>query len=467
MRKLFLLATLIPVMVLLGPATQALAAGTPAGTSIENQAFADYEDAAGNPLDRVYSNTVTTLVTQVAAVDVLPATASQPGVKGTTVDFGARVVNLGNGEDTFTLSVSTCPGWTAHIYLDANANGVRDAGEDTELADTGLLAADAEAHLVVQVFVDPAASLGATCDTTLTAASIFDSSVTDTGVYTVEVQDSRITADKTVDPATGVLPETVLTYAITVGNTGTADADNVVFTDAIPAAATFVPGSIRLGTPGQTYGDATALTDALDGDAGNYNATTAGAVTVSLGTLSPGTSKVVFFKAAVDAGTPSGTNISNTGVVDHEVAGIPQEPVPTNTTISTVGSAPAVSLALTGNAAQSGDPGDTIIYPLSLCNQGNVEDVFDLSYDSSQGWSFTFWLDADANGLPGTDGDVQLSDTDSDGLVDTGPLAQDACLDILAVVVIPPGTADTAHHHGYRTRAVAYQDRQPHRTPGA
>ena len=37
--------------------TQAWAVGTVAGTLIENQAYSDYDDANGNPLPRVYSNT--------------------------------------------------------------------------------------------------------------------------------------------------------------------------------------------------------------------------------------------------------------------------------------------------------------------------------------------------------------------------------------------------------------------------
>jgi len=47
---------------------EVLAAGTVAGTVISNQAYADYKDSNGNAMTRVFSNTVTTIVTQVAAI---------------------------------------------------------------------------------------------------------------------------------------------------------------------------------------------------------------------------------------------------------------------------------------------------------------------------------------------------------------------------------------------------------------
>lgn len=65
------------------------------------------------------------------------------------------------------------------------------------------------------------------------------------------------------------------------------DADSVVVTDPIPAGFTYVASSLELSTNnGSSY---TSLTDGGDADAGDYNVTNAGAITVSLGTLTEGT----------------------------------------------------------------------------------------------------------------------------------------------------------------------------------
>ena len=99
------LEAIILAFLILLPFSGALAAGTPAGTVISNQAYVDYNDANGNPLTRVFSNTVTTTVTQVAGVDIAPDTATKLAAQGTTVAFPATITNTGNGSDTYDLVV--------------------------------------------------------------------------------------------------------------------------------------------------------------------------------------------------------------------------------------------------------------------------------------------------------------------------------------------------------------------------
>jgi trimeric autotransporter adhesin len=53
------------------------------------------------------------------------------------------------------------------------------------------------------------------------------------------------------------------------------------------------------------------------------------------------------------------------------------------------------------------------------------------------------WADVDGDGTPGTDGDYILTDTDSDGIIDTGVLTPNGgSLTLLAVSTIPVGTID-------------------------
>ena len=90
-------ALTVSILALLLISSSAHAVGTAAGTAITNQAYADYKDTNGNALPRVYSNTVTTVVSQIAGVDVSPESSTQTGKQGTTTSFGAVITNTGNG----------------------------------------------------------------------------------------------------------------------------------------------------------------------------------------------------------------------------------------------------------------------------------------------------------------------------------------------------------------------------------
>ena len=95
------------------------------------------------------------------------------------------------------------------------------------------------------------------------------------GVVTIatDLYAPRITATKTVDSATASLGDT-LTYTVGVQNTGADGATGTTFTDVIPEGTAFVPGSIEV--------NGVSLTDAADGDVGEF---AGGRVVVRLGTL--------------------------------------------------------------------------------------------------------------------------------------------------------------------------------------
>ena len=129
-RLLFLAAALV---LLAGGVATVKAVGTLAGTSITNQAYADYKDANNNALPRVYSNTVTTVVSQVAGVDIVPPTEADTGTNGTDVIFMIQIFNTGNGPDVYDFSYLRDGGtWDPadiKFYWDANNNHVLDAAE--------------------------------------------------------------------------------------------------------------------------------------------------------------------------------------------------------------------------------------------------------------------------------------------------------------------------------------------------
>ena len=91
------------------------------------------------------------------------------------------------------------------------------------------------------------------------------------------------------DPFGGVepVPGANLAYTVPVEATSAGTAGNTVFTDPIPAFTTYVPGTITL--------NGASLTDAADGDAGEYNAGS-NSVVVRLGdlTIASGLQTIVF-----------------------------------------------------------------------------------------------------------------------------------------------------------------------------
>jgi uncharacterized repeat protein (TIGR01451 family) len=272
-RRALVAATIVAAAVALS--SPALALGTSAGTVISNQATVTYEDANGNPLTAL-SNVVQTTVSQVAAVDVAPDNSGS-GDPGDAIVYAHTLTNNGNEDDTFDLTAVSANGWTTVIFVDVNTNGQYDAGTDTLITDTGLVAENGTFDFWVEVTIPAGAPDGASDVTTVTGTSQFDTNVSDTATDTTNVTSPAIAVVKSVAPAGSQPPGTTLTYTVQVTNNGASDASNVVLTDPVPANTTYVANSITR--------DAIPLTDLPDGDSGTSDGTT---VTVDIGTLSGG-----------------------------------------------------------------------------------------------------------------------------------------------------------------------------------
>ncbi len=276
----------------------AWAVGTAAGVPITNQATVDYEDANGNPLQSL-SNIVTTTVSQVGGVTVVPDNAAN-GDPGDTVSYLHTVTNTGNGTDTIDMTTSSSQGWSVSLYLD-DGDGIFEPGtDDVALADSdtdgtpdsGSLIADASVDIWVAVSVPAGTADGTVDTTTVTGTSSFDGTVTDSATDTTTVTAPTLSVTKSVLPAGDQPPGTTLTYTVVITNNGNADANQVVLTDPIPANTTYVGSSITQ--------DSNPRTDIADGDTADYTVTSATTVTVSVGTLAPSASTTITFQVTID-----------------------------------------------------------------------------------------------------------------------------------------------------------------------
>jgi uncharacterized repeat protein (TIGR01451 family) len=292
-----LAAVMLTLAALSAPA--ALAVGTPAGTAINNTATVNFEDVNGNPLSEV-SNTVTTIVAQVAGVDITPAALASSADPGDLVCYAHVVTNTGNGTDTIDLTTSSTQSWTGTLYLDLGVVGTYEPGTDTPLTDTGGAAAvdtgalgdDGFVNVILCVQVPAGTPDGTSDQTTITGTSVFDTGETDTATDTTTVDAPDLSVVKTVAPLGDQPPLTVLTYTVVVANNGGADALNVVLTDPIPGFTTYQANTITL--------DAVGKTDADGDDEADFNVTNPGAITVNIGTLAAGGSVTVTFQVQID-----------------------------------------------------------------------------------------------------------------------------------------------------------------------
>jgi uncharacterized repeat protein (TIGR01451 family) len=197
--------------------------------------------------------------------------------------------------------------------------------------------------------------------------------------FRVEKVSSYLTGDPNV-----LLAGETLRYTITIENVGTDDALGVALRDEIPVNTRYVPGSTRL--------DGTAVPDGPGGVA-----PLSGGIPIhapadpTSGSLpantppAPDNVATVVFDVVVDPDVIDGTVISNQGFVTTTTAGVPEQPsddprtsLPDDPTRDVVGPVPLlfaakdVALLTDGGSPGIVDPGDVLLYTITLQNSGNT-----------------------------------------------------------------------------------------------
>lgn len=187
----------------------------------------------------------------------------------------------------------------------------------------------------------------------LTLTTSGDAYVVNTNGLQIDINAPKIALTKTANVA-GTIVGDLVTYTVTVSNTGTASAASVVLSDTLPAGLTFVAGSVVVA------GVARPTFDITSG--------------IPLGSLALGTSITITYQARVTS-LPNPqivANTANAAFTFQSVAGGPivSGVIPSNTDTLPVYS-PVLGIVKSANTTNA-TVGDQILYTLQIANTGNI-----------------------------------------------------------------------------------------------
>lgn len=433
-----------------------------AGSNISNIATASYTDGNGAS-KTVTSNEVKTTVLQVSSFTLVADRSATINPNGTAT-LSHTLTNTGNGTDTFTLSVTQLTGdnfdlTNVHVYIDSNQDGVPD--NTNELTSVTLTAGQSVGIVVVST-VPVTQVNGDIAQYTLNATAGFDPTVKGANKDTVTVTAGASMQIQKSASVTSVGPNGDITYTLTYKNIGNGPAAFVSIQDALPDTVTYTAGS------GVWSGSATALTDATGGDPAGIDYrydSTSKTVYVALTNVPANSTGTVKFTVKANAtnasninntasifiddnndptNTPSGTTPSQsnqttvtpvktfTGTVNDsatdtyaDAAKVTTDPTKDNqiTAVTSQG-VPVVF----GDNTGSGDSGPDLIV---VHNTGTVTETFNINVDKSKLPSGSIVE------LFKSDGVTPLTDTNGDGVVDTGPVTAGGTYNVVAKVTFP------------------------------
>jgi uncharacterized repeat protein (TIGR01451 family) len=301
----------------LGAPLASHAAGTAAGTNIQNTAQVSY--TVGGSTVTTSSNTSSLTVAEIldAVLTIAaPTVTVSPGATAEELVF--TLTNTGNGTETFNLTALSAgvvgddfdPTLASPaIYFDTDSSGDFSGGDVAYNAGANnpVLAADASVRLIVVNNIPGAALNGNRGRSQLTAAAATGTGAPGTafigggdggvdavagttggdsvlfGEYLIaDVQLTAVKSQTIVDQFGGArpLPGARINYQVVVTPSGSGNATAAAFSDLVPTNTTYVAGSLRLnGAP---------LSDGADADAGTFVSAPAPEVRVTLGNLAGG-----------------------------------------------------------------------------------------------------------------------------------------------------------------------------------
>ena len=336
----------------------------PSPNPIPNRASVSYQfrPFVGSPLvtSTASSNTVQTTVNR-ANLSLQKSVDLQTATINDVLTYTVNVTNNGNVTANNVIFVDSIPAGTTFVANSVTVNGVARPGENPASSiNIGSINASQTTVVRFQVqvtsnpLVNPIPNRASATFNFIPVSGqqpVSGQATSNTVVTTINIADIR--TRKTVDKAFATIND-VLTYTITIENTGNVAATNVIFQDPIPIGTTFIANSVTLDGVSQPGANpATGFT---------------------IANISPGGSRTVTFQVRVTS-TPSGGTIANRGNVSANFVVNPNQPPvtinrQTNTVVTQVNTG-GLNVIKEVNTTQAA-VGDTLTYTIAVQNTGNV-----------------------------------------------------------------------------------------------
>ncbi len=381
---------------------------------------------------------------------------------GDTLRYTAVVSNTGNADASMVMFASSVDANTTLVVgsvttSQGTVTTGNTVGDTSVLVDAGTIAPMGMVTITYDVTLDDPLPMGVTqiaCQGTVTGSNFTteptndpDTVPDDDPTLTPVSADPLIETDKSdaivVDGGTpGTLnPGDTLRYTAVINNTGTGNADMVMFSSAVDANTTLVVGSVTTSqgtvTTGNTAGDTSVLVD--------------------VGTLAVSDSVTVTYDVTLNSPLPLGvTEIACQGMVSGsnfttEPTNDPDTTPDDDPTLTPVAAMPVIeadkadALVNDVNMDSGAGPGDTVKYTVTITNTGD-QDADMATYTSP--------LDANTTLVVGsvtsTQGTVTSGNTagDTSVAVDLGTVAVGAsitiCYEVMLADPFPDGVANIA-----------------------
>ncbi len=295
----------------------------------------------------------------------------------TTVDFVNTVRNDGNASDQVNIlldGLSSIPGTWSVLFLQADGvTALIDNGGDG-IVDVGPLAVGDSVDIVVRLVIPGTQGAGGPFNAVVRAQSsnnpleynLTTDRINQVFPAGVDIGNYDGVAGSTDDAPANRLsaPGTFTDFPLDVINTGGGD-DTYTLSSAIPAGWTV------------TFYEDLNSNGILD--------PAEMAPVVAVGPVAGGVEVNLIARVDVPAGTLPGVNATSFTVTSSN------NPAQLDTIANTVTVSSLASIVFAPDQAGSTTPGGTISYPHTITNTGNIADTWDLTFVSSQGWSYVFY----------------------------------------------------------------------------
>ncbi|MGO4547813.1 hypothetical protein AB4Z29_23760 [Paenibacillus sp. 2TAB23] len=351
---------------------QAVVTSLPASAQISSTANAafTFQSVAGGPIITgvIPSNTVTVPV-YAPNLSMVKSANTQNATVGDQVTYTLQVSNTGSNAASVTLS-DNIPAGTTFIPNSFRVNGIVVPGANPPAGVAiGSVAAGGASTVTFQVQVNSLPSppqlvnqATATYSYQIPDGRIFSGSFA-SNTITIPVRLPNVTSVKSASFVDIAVGET-MTYNVVVTNSGIAAISNVILTDAIPAGASFVSGSVVVG------GTARPTANPSSG--------------ISIGTIAPSSSVTVTF-AITAVSVPVSGSFTNQASASYNSGSFTS--LSLSNSIATPVYQPIIGISKSGSPT-SATVGQIVTYSFTVNNTGNLAAQTTLTDNIPTGTSF-------------------------------------------------------------------------------